>query len=254
MNPTVFTIVFFGCLLLGTLMLQGMSGLSIREQSSPMGVTPLILGIIITILTIFIINNYPFGPGTEHINNISEKDDLKAWGIAYGMFLIALLLFFMKLNSTDQKYSLASGVGTFGILRGLATLVILWMLDDKIIKPSPINSYYYEQISLICYSLHKFILVAAAGILCGAVFTSGNMVRNSCIILIACYLLSSNIVTNSLPCLMCDTKNADTWDEYKDDLEKAAESIRYLQYTPFVGWIILMVSFYLQPEKKESNQ
>ena len=53
---------------------------------------------------------------------------------------------------------------------------------------------------------------------------------------------------------MCDAKDADSWREYNRDLEKAADSIRYLKYAPLIGWVILMVSFYLQAEQEESKQ
>lgn len=53
---------------------------------------------------------------------------------------------------------------------------------------------------------------------------------------------------------MCDAKDADSWREYSRDLEKARESIKYLKYAPLIGWVILMVSFYLQAEQEESKQ
>lgn len=256
MDPTIFTIVFFGCLLLLTFLLQGISSIGIREASPKLGSTPLTFGIILSILTIFIINNYPFGPQAETLQTveIKSKDDLKAWGIAYGLFLIMILAFLMKLNSIDKKYSLASGVGVFGALCGLATLLIFWFIDDKIIKPSDANQHLFIQMCAISYFWHKMILLAAVGIICGAIFKTSKIIRNSCFILIACYLLSSDFMIQHMPTLMCDAKDADSWREYNRDLEKAADSIRYLKYAPLIGWVILMVSFYLQREQEESKQ
>ncbi len=256
MYPTAFTIVFFGCLLMLTFLLYGMSSNEFGDKSSKMGSTPLIFGIILAVLTIYIINNYPFGSGSEHFRaiKIEDKDDLKAWGIAYGLFLAMIIAFFSKLHNMDDKYSLASGVGIFGAVCGLATLLTFWMIDDKIIKPSAENRYLYAQMCGICYYWHKIILAAAVGILCGAIFSTSKYIRNSCIILIACYLISSDFIAENLPALMCDTKDSDSWGEYERDLEKAADSINYLKYAPFIGWVILMVSFYLQEETDESKQ
>ena len=256
MDPTIFTIVLFGCILLMTFMLYGMSSNELGDKSSKMGNMPLIYGIILAVLSIFIINNYPFGPQAETFRTLEmkSKDDLKAWGIAYGLFLVMLISFFMKLHNKDEKYSLASGVGIFGALCGLATLLIFWFIDDKIIKPSAANKYLYGQMCAICYFWHKMILLAAVGIICGAIFKTSKIIRNSCFILIACYLLSSDFMIQHMPTLMCDAKDADSWREYNRDLEKAADSIRYLKYAPLIGWVILMVSFYLQAEKDKSKQ
>ena len=253
METNTLVIVFFFCLLAGTLILQGISGLS-RSASSKIGIMPLILGIAGALLMIFIIKNDPF-QSIENLENIRDEKTIKAWGIASVLFLLVILLFFMKLNSTDPKYSLASGFGICGTLCGLAAFACMFLVYKDLSKMEwdEKETYYLWEMAKACYVWYKFILLAAVGLLCGTVFNTSKLVRYACLLLAACYFLSSSYFTDSIVYLFYDS-DASHWDEFYDNVDTVTESIEFLRYTPFVGWIILMVSTYLQAEKEKSNR
>lgn len=252
MEPNIFTIVFMGCILGATLMLQGISSISLRDKSSNMGAMPLILGIIGAVLMIILFKNDPFTGIYDNLEMMEDKDKIKTWGIAYGLFLVVILAFFMKLNNTDKKYSLSSETGIFGVICGLSVLLSMYLIDNNIVDKEDETCNYLFEMAKLCYILHKFVLLAAVALLCGAIFNINKAIRYACLFIVAGYFISSNYFIAGTTYIFGGSGALD-WEEFNENITSTWESMKFLRYTPFVGWIILMVTFYLKYEKKESN-
>ena len=183
MNSTIFTLGFFGFIFFWAFALHTGSHVSNRLYPTKMGFLPHVVSIGIIISGIIMLQDNP---------------SPKTYMICYGLILLLLLFFFMRLNGTHKDFSIATAIGIFGVTCGLVALCPTYLVTSGIIHPNASNSNLILQLSGICLRWNEIILMASVAIICGTLYHSHKIIRTAGLLLVGAYTLSPIMLQGSM--------------------------------------------------------